>query len=133
MMEIAESNGIVHQTKRNFAKMKTLSFVSLQLEIISHECITWVLTSLRKDEMTPTEKAVQSRIKEAFAFKITTQLWEYIMESLVNKDYTTQGPAQKPRQVQSSSSAKALFKQSTTTAPHQSNSYNEYYNVSQYK
>ena len=88
-MEIAELNGIVHQTKRNFAKMKTLSFVSLQLEIISHECITWVLTSLRKDEMTPTEKAVQSRIKEAFAFKITTQLWEYIMESLVNKDYPT--------------------------------------------
>ena len=69
--------------------MKTLSFVSLQLEIITHECITWVLTSLRKDEMTPTERAVQSRIKEAFAFKITTPLWEYIMESLINKKHTS--------------------------------------------
>jgi hypothetical protein len=38
--------------------MKTLSFVSLQLEIITHECITWVLTSLKKDEMTPTERAI---------------------------------------------------------------------------
>ena len=69
--------------------MKTLSFVSLQLEIITHECITWVLTSLRKDEMTPTERAVQSRIKEAFAFKITTPLWEYIMESLINKKHVS--------------------------------------------
>ena len=67
--------------------MKTLSFISLQLEIITHECITWVLTSLRKDEMTPTERAVQSRIKEAFAFKITTPLWEYIMESLISKKH----------------------------------------------
>jgi hypothetical protein len=66
--------------------MKTLSFVSLQLEIITHECITWVLTSLRKDEMTPSERAVQSRVKEAFAFKITSALWECIMESLTNKD-----------------------------------------------
>ena len=67
--------------------MKTLSFVSLKLEIIAHECITWVLTSLRKDEMTPTERAVQSRIKEAFAFKITTKLWEYVMESLVSRKH----------------------------------------------
>ena len=77
--------------------MKTLSFISLLLEIITHECITWVLTSLRKDEMTPTERAIQSRIKEAFAFKITTPLWEYIMESFHNKEYTTHGTGQKIR------------------------------------
>lgn len=38
--------------------MKTLNFISLKLEMISHESIRWVLTSLKKDEMTPTEKAV---------------------------------------------------------------------------
>lgn len=39
--------------------------------------------------MTPTERAVQSRIKEAFAFKITTPLWDCILESLTNKDLTS--------------------------------------------
>lgn len=52
------------------------------MEIITHECIAWVLTSLRKDEMTPTERAVQSRIKEAFAFKISNPLWDVILEDL---------------------------------------------------
>ena len=65
--------------------MKTLSFVSLQLEIISHECLTWVLSSLKKDDMTPTERAIQSRIKEAFAVKINNTLWECIMESLLKE------------------------------------------------
>lgn len=54
--------------------------------MISHESIKWVLTSLKKDEMTPTEKAVQSRIKEAFAFKIPSSLWEFIVEALENSD-----------------------------------------------
>ncbi len=62
--------------------MKTLCFVSLQLDMISHECITWVLTSLKLDEMTPTERAVQSRIKEAFAYKISTPLWDSILDSI---------------------------------------------------
>jgi hypothetical protein len=63
-------------------KIKTLSFLSLKLEIISHECIAWVIASLKRDEMSPTEKALQNRIKEAFAFKIPTSLWEIIVESL---------------------------------------------------
>jgi len=66
--------------------MKTMSFISLKLDMITHECLTWVLTSLKKDEMTPTERAIQSRIKEAFAFKISNLLWEYIIESLENTD-----------------------------------------------
>jgi beta-lactamase class D len=45
-----------------------------------------VLTSLRKDEMTPSEKAVQSRIKEAFAFKIPNSLWEFILDALESTD-----------------------------------------------
>ena len=69
--------------------MKTMSFISLRLDIITHECLTWVLLSLKKDEMTPTERAVQSRIKEAFAFKITTPLWDCIIESLINKELTS--------------------------------------------
>ena len=79
--------------------------------------------------MTPTERAVQSRIKEAFAFKITTPLWEYIMESLINKKHTSHGTGQKIRQVtiQPSNSTKSLSKTNLT-----SNTYNEYYNVAKY-
>lgn len=69
--------------------MKTLCFLSLQLEIITHECLTWVMASLKRDEMTPTEKALQNRIKEAFAFKISNSLWECIVQSLEIKDIKT--------------------------------------------
>jgi len=41
---------------------------------------------LKRDEMSPTEKALQNRIKEAFAFKIPTTLWEIILESLEISD-----------------------------------------------
>ena len=58
MIELSTEVGIIHKTKRNFASMKTLIFVSLKLDIISHQCLYWVLISLRKDEMTPTEKAI---------------------------------------------------------------------------
>jgi hypothetical protein len=81
ILEVAELEGIIHKTKRYFLNIKTLCFISLKLEIVSHECITWVLASLKSDEMTPTEKAVQSRIKEAFAHKISPSLWDYFLES----------------------------------------------------
>lgn len=77
--------------------MKTLSFISLQLEIITHECVTWVLTSLKKDEMTPTERAIQSRIKEAFAFKIASSLWDCILESLESTDKKSSNQTNKHR------------------------------------
>jgi len=89
LIDIAEQQGVIHQTKRNFVKMKTMSFISLKLDIITHECLAWVLASLKRDEMTPSERAIQSRIKEAFAFKIGTSLWDYIVESLENKDLQT--------------------------------------------
>lgn len=100
--------------------MKTMSFISLRLEIITHECLTWVLLSLKKDEMTPTERAIQSRIKEAFAFKIGTSLWDYIVESLENIDYQSLniGGAQSKQHRQVSM---GLSKNKA--------SYNEYYNV----
>jgi len=56
--------------------------VSLKLDIFSKECVSWVLTSLRDNEMIPTEKAIQSRIKEAFALKIQPNTWEILIESI---------------------------------------------------
>lgn len=36
--------------------------------------------SLRKDEMTPTERSIQNRIKEAFQFNIEPDYWVKIMK-----------------------------------------------------
>jgi hypothetical protein len=38
------------------------------------------LKSLEKDEMTPNEKAIQSRIKEAFSYKINNIIWEKLLD-----------------------------------------------------
>lgn len=52
------------------------------MEVISLESVIWCLKSLKLDEMTPTEKAIQSRIKEAFCYKVNNRLWEKIMEGI---------------------------------------------------
>lgn len=50
--------------------------------MISMESLMWVLKSLQMDEMTPTEKAIQSRIKEAFSYKVNTIIWEKLIEEI---------------------------------------------------
>jgi hypothetical protein len=57
-MNIAEELGIVQRTIRKFSNLKTLSFISLKLEVISYECLSWVIRSLKIDDMTPSEKAI---------------------------------------------------------------------------
>ena len=37
--------------------------------------------------MTPSERAIQSRIKEAFAFKIQHELWKEIVQLIINKQF----------------------------------------------
>jgi len=44
--------------------------------------LQWVITSLRRDEMTPTETAIKNRTKEAFNFKLQNDYWEAIMKSI---------------------------------------------------
>ena len=60
-----EQYGVIHTTIRQFGN-KSQTFHSLNLDLISHESLLWCLRSLKRDEMTPNEKAVQSRIKEVF-------------------------------------------------------------------
>lgn len=76
-----EQNGIIHTTMRQFGSKKQV-FHSLNLDLISHECLLWCCRSLKNDEMTPNEKAVQSRIKEVFCYKVTTWLWDHIIDSI---------------------------------------------------
>ena len=42
----------------------------------------WILRSLKSDEMLPTERAIQSRMKEAFDVKPNTTQWKQLLESI---------------------------------------------------
>jgi hypothetical protein len=73
-------------TQRQFGTLRTVSFVSLKLDTISLEALLWTLRSLKKDEMIPTERAIQSRIKEAFDFKPSTTQWTSLMEAAKKRE-----------------------------------------------
>ena len=81
LIKTCEDYGVIHTTYRQFSTRKQI-FHSLNLDLISHESILWCLRSLKRDEMTPNEKAIQSRIKEAFCYKVTTWLWEHLIISI---------------------------------------------------
>jgi hypothetical protein len=49
---------------------------------VSCESLQWVLLSLKKDGMCPNERAIQSRIKEAFGVKINNELWSMMIDAI---------------------------------------------------
>jgi hypothetical protein len=57
-------------------------FCSLRLENLSLEALLWTLRSLKNDEMVPTERAIQSRMKEAFDLKPNATQWSSLMENI---------------------------------------------------
>ena len=82
-MREAEQLNIIHVTIRKFEGYpERQEFISLNLEYLSLESMTWVLKSIRKDAMTPTEKIILSRIKECFRLKITPKQWEKVLISI---------------------------------------------------
>jgi hypothetical protein len=87
LIDFAEKEEIIQKTVRNFSNLKTLCFISLKLDVLSYECLKWVLISLRSNEMTPSERAIQSRIKEAFALKISMEIWNEIVSSIEDENH----------------------------------------------
>jgi hypothetical protein len=79
------SADFIHTTNRSFGTVKTVSFVSLKADCLSLELLLWTLRSLKNDEMLPTERAIQSRIKEAFDFKPTQLQWQQLLEAVVER------------------------------------------------
>jgi hypothetical protein len=75
-----ETLGHLHTTERVFCDLKTMFFTSLKIENLSLESLLWALRSLKVDEMLPTERAIQSRIKEAFDFKVSSSEWSFLQE-----------------------------------------------------
>ena len=57
-----------------------LTLISLKIEKIDAESLIWVLRSLKNDQMIPTEKAIQSRIKEVLDLKVTNSQWGNIVD-----------------------------------------------------
>lgn len=77
---------LLHQTKKlgNF----DVQIISLKVEKMNSKVLLWVLRSLRSDEMISTEKAIQSRIKEAFDLKISPPAWSYFIENALRPSYS---------------------------------------------
>ena len=70
---------LMQQTKR--IGMFDFNIVSLKVENLSVKVLLWVLRSLKADEMISTEKAIQSRMKEAFDIKINPLMWAGFLEN----------------------------------------------------
>jgi hypothetical protein len=101
VLKNAERLGLIHITKRQFGNMRSFIFVSLKLEGVSLECLLWVLRSLKNDEMMPTERAIQSRMKEVFDLKPSTTQWNNLLEAARNRlrekhQHSRSAPLEKP-------------------------------------
>ena len=77
-----QTAGLIHTTNRNFGSYRSINLVSLKPESMSLELLLWTLRSLRNDEMLPTERAIQSRMKEAFDVKPSAAQWQLFMETV---------------------------------------------------
>ena len=69
-------------TVRSFGCVKNITLVSMRLQFVSVESVQWVLRGLKRDGMCPNERAVQSRIKEAFGVKVNQGVWEMVMREV---------------------------------------------------
>lgn len=69
---------LLQQSKR--IGLLDLNIVSLKVETLNVKVLLWVLRSLKADEMISNEKAIQSRIKEAFDIKINPAQWAGFLE-----------------------------------------------------
>jgi len=50
--------------------------------------LRWVILSIVKDKMTPTEKLILNRVKECFGLKISQKQWESIIWCIHNRVFT---------------------------------------------
>lgn len=120
----AEHKGYLITTVRQFGRAKTLTLVSMRLGFLSVESILWVLRSLHLDEMAPNERAVQSRVKEAFGIKIHQCLWELVLEFVFKDPHSNLSPLNEDKTMsldlkainQSFSSAYAAYSINTNAA-----------------
>lgn len=92
-----ERMGQVHTIERSFCDLKTMFFTCLKINSLSYESVIWTLRSLKQDEMLPTERAIQSRFKEVFDFKIPSVDWDLFIDSCkLRHTHTKSAPEPSP-------------------------------------
>jgi hypothetical protein len=91
-LQEAEDKGMIVLTSRQFGSRPLQKFASIRLKNVSLESVAWILKSLEKDEMTPIERAVQSRFKESFGIKMSTLQWNRLLEVLRNPQCIARKP-----------------------------------------
>ncbi|CAD8132313.1 unnamed protein product [Paramecium octaurelia] len=60
----------------------TINFYALAVKNLTFENLFWIIKSLKKDLITPTERLVQSRIKECYGFKYKRNEWDLIINQI---------------------------------------------------
>ena len=93
MLETAEKSRLIFISSKEFDKVTT-KFVSLLVEASSLECLTWTLRSLCVDEMLPSEKAIQARMREVFDFKPTPIEWQNLIQQARGHSHSSSAPAE---------------------------------------
>lgn len=94
-LQEAEDKKMIVITTRQFGAKIQQKYASICLKHASLQSVVWILKSLEKDEMTPIERAVQSRFKESFRIKMNTLQWNKLLE-ILKRPHSIQKNAEDP-------------------------------------
>lgn len=112
LLEVAEKNQLIFISCKDFDKV-AINFVSLKIELVSLECLTWTLRSLCVDEMLPSEKAIQSRMREVFDCKPSPSEWQNLLQLARGHSYSNSAPTEFSFFSKSPSVPKFMFQEIT--------------------
>ena len=75
LIQEASNQNVIQIIPKSFIPGCKENNISLKLDIISYESIFWTLKSLMIDEIKPTFRTIQNRIKEVFNYRIDPMIW----------------------------------------------------------
>lgn len=85
LLKEAEEKKVIQIISRKFGDSKPHFYISLLLDSLSIQALFWTIKSLINDQLTPNEKMLVSRIKEAFAIKLNPVTWQGIWKFIEKK------------------------------------------------
>ena len=83
-LEHAEISKVIQKSCINLHDLK-LIFYSLKSTTLSIDVFTWVILSLKADEMIPSKRNIKCRLKQAYNIHITTHQWKLLSARLVSR------------------------------------------------
>ena len=82
-LESAETSKIIQKVCINLYDLQ-LVFYSLKTTTLSTEVFTWVILSLKADEMAPSIRNIKCRVRQVYNLHIETNKWDLLLARLVN-------------------------------------------------